>query len=254
MVTYNRRVFDDNSVFKALADPTRPFLLDLLFKRDGRTLMELESELEMTRFSVMRTLPVLECAGVVATRHALGGRRAALLEPGPIRMIHNRWIDKYTERRVCPALLKLKTELEAKTWRQSQKRAWRSNREVYEVYFKNLPTRPGGCSEHDGRTGMDGGAAASKSFHGVCRAPSRQRVIEYIDNCPEMQAIGSTSGVVIFIRQPWSRRPTRHKSQCLALPSCCVTRMKAEGFARRGVGDGEGRRARTLDFHRDPQA
>ena len=37
-------------------------------------------------------------------------------------MIHDRWIDKYTERRVS-ALLELKTELEAKTWRQSQKRA-----------------------------------------------------------------------------------------------------------------------------------
>ncbi len=49
MVTYNRRVFDDDSVFKALADPSRRFLLDLLFKRDGRTLTELESELAITR-------------------------------------------------------------------------------------------------------------------------------------------------------------------------------------------------------------
>ena len=40
MVTYYRFVFDDDAVFKALADPTRRFLLDLLFKRDGRTLTE----------------------------------------------------------------------------------------------------------------------------------------------------------------------------------------------------------------------
>jgi DNA-binding transcriptional ArsR family regulator len=46
-------VMDDDLVFKALADPTRRFLLDLLFKRDGRTLKELESGLEMTRFGVM---------------------------------------------------------------------------------------------------------------------------------------------------------------------------------------------------------
>ena len=45
---------DDDRVFKALADPTRRFLLDLLFTRDGRTLTELESELEMTRFGVMK--------------------------------------------------------------------------------------------------------------------------------------------------------------------------------------------------------
>jgi DNA-binding transcriptional ArsR family regulator len=121
VVTYIRRVFDDDSVFKALADPTRRFLLDLLFKRDGRTLTELESELEMTRFGVMKHLRVLERAGVVVTRWA-GREKLHFLNPVPIRAIHDRWIDKYTERRVS-ALLELKTELEAKTWRQSQKRA-----------------------------------------------------------------------------------------------------------------------------------
>ena len=59
---------DDDRVFKALADPTRRFLLDRLFARDGRTLTELESELEMTRFGVMKHLRVLEDAGLVVTR------------------------------------------------------------------------------------------------------------------------------------------------------------------------------------------
>ena len=121
MVTYTRRVFDDDSVFKALADPTRRFLLDLLFTRDGRTLTELESELAMTRFGVMKHLRVLERAGVVVTRRS-GREKLHFLNPVPIRMIHDRWIDKYTERRVS-ALLELKSELEAKTWRQSQRRA-----------------------------------------------------------------------------------------------------------------------------------
>jgi DNA-binding transcriptional ArsR family regulator len=121
MVTYNRRVFDDDSVFKALADPTRRFLLDLLFKRDGRTLTELESELAMTRFGVMKHLRVLERAGVVVTRRS-GREKLHFLNPVPIRMIHDRWIDKYTERRVS-ALLELKNELEAKAWRQSRKPA-----------------------------------------------------------------------------------------------------------------------------------
>jgi DNA-binding transcriptional ArsR family regulator len=114
-------VFDDDAVFKALADPTRRFLLDLLFKRDGRTLTELESELEMTRFGVMKHLRVLEQADVVVTRKA-GREKLHFLNPVPIRMIHNRWIDKYTERRVS-ALLELKDELEAKAWRQSKKLA-----------------------------------------------------------------------------------------------------------------------------------
>jgi DNA-binding transcriptional ArsR family regulator len=90
---------DDNRVFKALADPTRRFLLDLLFSRDGRTLTELESELEMTRFGVMKHLRVLEDAGLVVTRRS-GREKLHFLNPVPIRLIHDRWIDKYTERRV----------------------------------------------------------------------------------------------------------------------------------------------------------
>ena len=111
MVTYNRTVFDGDSVFKALADPTRRFLLDLLFTRDGRTLSELESELAMTRFGVMKHLRVLERAGIVVTRWA-GREKLHFLNPVPIRMIHDRWIDKYTERQVS-ALADLKHELEA---------------------------------------------------------------------------------------------------------------------------------------------
>jgi len=40
---------DDDRVFKALADSTRRHLLDRLLEREGRTLSEFESELEMTR-------------------------------------------------------------------------------------------------------------------------------------------------------------------------------------------------------------
>jgi DNA-binding transcriptional ArsR family regulator len=102
---------DDDKVFKALADPTRRFLLDLLFTRDGRTLSELEFELkEMTRFGVMKHLKVLEGAGLVLTRRS-GREKLHFLNPVPVRLIHDRWIDKYTERRVS-ALVDLKVELE----------------------------------------------------------------------------------------------------------------------------------------------
>ena len=103
-------VTDDDRVFKALADPTRRFLLDRLFVRDGRTLTELESELEMTRFGVMKHLKVLEEANLVVARRS-GREKLHYLNPVPIRQIHNRWIDKYTERNVT-ALLDLKSELE----------------------------------------------------------------------------------------------------------------------------------------------
>ena len=110
MVTYYPLVSDDDRVFKALADATRRHLLDRLFKRDGRTLTELESELEMTRFGVMKHLRVLEDAGLVVTKK-VGREKLHFLNPVPIRLIHDRWIDKFTERRVS-ALTDLKRQLE----------------------------------------------------------------------------------------------------------------------------------------------
>jgi DNA-binding transcriptional ArsR family regulator len=101
---------DDDLVFKALADPTRRSLLDRLFEHDGLSLTELESELEMTRFGVMKHLKVLEQAGLVEARKS-GREKRHFLNPVPIRLIHDRWIDKYTERRVT-ALTELKTQLE----------------------------------------------------------------------------------------------------------------------------------------------
>jgi DNA-binding transcriptional ArsR family regulator len=100
----------EDLVFKALADPSRRFLLDLLFRRDGRTLTELESELEMTRFGVAKHLRVLEEAGLVVTRRS-GREKLHFLNSVPIRLIHDRWIDKYTEHHVS-ALTNLKRALE----------------------------------------------------------------------------------------------------------------------------------------------
>ena len=101
---------DDDRVFKALADPTRRLLLDRLYERDGRSLTELESDLEMTRFGVMKHLRVLEDAQLVVTCRS-GREKLHFLNPMPVRLIHDRWIDKYTERRVS-ALADLKHELE----------------------------------------------------------------------------------------------------------------------------------------------
>jgi DNA-binding transcriptional ArsR family regulator len=101
---------DDDRVFKALADPSRRHLLDLLFERDGQTLTELESQLEMTRFGVMKHLKQLEEAGLVVSRK-VGRTRVHHLNPVPIQQIHDRWIDKYTEHRAA-TLANLKSQLE----------------------------------------------------------------------------------------------------------------------------------------------
>ena len=109
MVTYARGV---EPVFRALADVNRRKLLDRLFERDGQTLTELVDCLPaMTRFGVMKHLRLLEEAGLVTTRRS-GREKLHFLNPVPIRLIHDRWIDKYTERHVA-ALTDLKNQLEA---------------------------------------------------------------------------------------------------------------------------------------------
>jgi uncharacterized protein YndB with AHSA1/START domain/DNA-binding transcriptional ArsR family regulator len=101
---------DDEAVFRALADPTRRRLLDLLFERDGRTLTELESGLPMTRFGVMKHLRVLAEAGLITTRK-VGREKLHYLNPVPIQLISDRWINKYSAVRAS-ALADLKTDLE----------------------------------------------------------------------------------------------------------------------------------------------
>src|ERR1700722_10235376 len=102
-----------DDVFKALADPTRRSLLDELFKQDGQTLSALEGRLPMTRFGAMKHLRVLEAAGLVVTRRR-GREKLHFLNLVPIRLIHDRWVNKYTEPWVT-MLSDLKHELEKKT-------------------------------------------------------------------------------------------------------------------------------------------
>ena len=83
-------------MFKALADPTRRLLLDELYRRDGQTLTELESRVEMTRFGVMKHLKVLEEAHLVTTRRR-GREKLHFLNPVPIQLVHDRWVSKYAE-------------------------------------------------------------------------------------------------------------------------------------------------------------
>src|ERR1700722_17010528 len=82
-------------VFKGLADPTRRELLDELFRHDGQTLIALASRFDMTRVAVAKHLGVLEAAGLVVSRRQ-GREKLHFLNPVPIRLIHDRWVSKYT--------------------------------------------------------------------------------------------------------------------------------------------------------------
>jgi uncharacterized protein YndB with AHSA1/START domain/DNA-binding transcriptional ArsR family regulator len=118
------------AIFKALADPHRRQILDLLFARDGQTLGELCAGFAtMTRFGVMKHLRVLEEAGLVTTRKA-GREKLHYLNPVPIRLIHDRWISKYAEPWVG-ALGDLKSALEGTAMDQPK--------HVFEIYIRTTP-------------------------------------------------------------------------------------------------------------------
>jgi DNA-binding transcriptional ArsR family regulator len=99
-----------DEVFRALSDPTRRQLLDQLYEKDGLSLHELERELPMTRFGVMKHLRVLEEANLVVTRRR-GREKLHFLNPVPIRQVHDRWVSKYAEP-WASALTELKRDLE----------------------------------------------------------------------------------------------------------------------------------------------
>jgi uncharacterized protein YndB with AHSA1/START domain/DNA-binding transcriptional ArsR family regulator len=103
-------VLSVETVFRALADPTRRALLDALFERDGQTLVALTAPHDMTRIAVAKHLRLLEDAGLVVSRRR-GREKLHYLNPVPIRLIHDRWVSKYTEPWAA-GLAGLKSELE----------------------------------------------------------------------------------------------------------------------------------------------
>ena len=128
---------EDEQIFRALADPSRRLLLDRLLACDGRTLLELQSQLDMTRFGVMKHLRVLEEAGLITTRK-VGREKLHFLNPMPIQLIYDRWMGKYTASRAS-ALADLKAVLEGEI-DMSADTAVRP-KQVYQMIIKATPER-----------------------------------------------------------------------------------------------------------------
>jgi uncharacterized protein YndB with AHSA1/START domain/DNA-binding transcriptional ArsR family regulator len=127
MTAYSRR----DAVFKALADPSRRELLDSLNSRNGQTLRELCSGLEMARQSVSKHLTVLEAANLVTTVRR-GREKLHYLNAAPIAEIGERWITRYERERVR-ALADLKHVLEDNTMDKPSF--------VYTTYIETTPER-----------------------------------------------------------------------------------------------------------------
>ena len=81
----------------------------------------------MTRFGVMKHLRQLEDAGLVVTRRR-GREKLHFLNPVPIRLVHDRWVSKYTEAWTA-GLADLKHDLEATV------------EKVFEIYIRTSPER-----------------------------------------------------------------------------------------------------------------
>lgn len=101
-----------DTVFKALADPSRRLLLDRLRARNGQTLGELCEHLDTSRQAVTKHLAVLESANLVVTVWR-GREKLHYLNPAPIHEIARRWIAEFERSRVA-VLAELKRALEEK--------------------------------------------------------------------------------------------------------------------------------------------
>ena len=101
---------DADLLFKALADPNRRKLLDVLYANDARTLSQLCQHLAMTRQAVTQHLGILEAANLIATSRR-GREKLHFLNPVPLQEIYERWISKFETSRL-QALRDLKTRLE----------------------------------------------------------------------------------------------------------------------------------------------
>ena len=86
-------------MFKALADPTRRYLLDSLREHNGQTLGELCERVDMARQSATQHLAVLEAANLVTTARR-GRQKLHYLNPVPLNEIQERWIERFERPRL----------------------------------------------------------------------------------------------------------------------------------------------------------
>lgn len=110
MAAHANAPMDDDKVFKALGDPTRRRLLDLLCEQNGQTLGQLCAHLDMARQSATQHLGILEAAHLVTTVRR-GREKLHFINPVPLHEVYERWVRKF-ERQRLRLLHDLKNELE----------------------------------------------------------------------------------------------------------------------------------------------
>ena len=103
---------DDDIIWKALSDPTRRRILDLLREGPKGTTEIVEAFPGMTRHAVMKHIDMLRKASLINTVKD-GRKRENSLNPVPIRQIYERWMGPFAEL-WSSTLLRLKDDVEGK--------------------------------------------------------------------------------------------------------------------------------------------
>ena len=104
--------------------------MDILFEKDGQSLLDLTERLPMTRFGVMKHLKLLEKAGLIIHRK-VGRNKFHYLNPIPIQVVYNRWVSKYAKP-FTSKLTEIKSELESKM---------EKHKHVYEILIETTPEK-----------------------------------------------------------------------------------------------------------------
>jgi uncharacterized protein YndB with AHSA1/START domain len=129
--------FDADDVFRALADPSRRRILDLLKEDPGMNLTRLSEQFEFSRFAVMKHLKTLERANLVVSRRA-GRERQLYVNGVPLQGIYDRWISQYgavLARRITSLKWDLEQEMGSMTTTATKLQ------HLYVTYIRTTPER-----------------------------------------------------------------------------------------------------------------
>ncbi len=127
-----------DAIFKALGDPARRSLLDSLREKDGQTLTELQEQLDMTRFGVMKHLKVLEDASLIITTKK-GRFKYHYLNAIPLQEAIDRWIDPLLAKPAARAVIDLKSRLEGTAPMTHQDTAVKPPDFVHQTIIRTTP-------------------------------------------------------------------------------------------------------------------
>ena len=94
------QIVDVDLVLRALADPIRRLILDLLLVRNGQSLFDICVQLSenhgvgLSRQAISKHLNILETTGIITVQWQ-GRTKSHFLAPTPIRQVGEGWLHKF---------------------------------------------------------------------------------------------------------------------------------------------------------------